>query len=440
MTGATADRAVLRELGQQVAEIAALPVQRESIARWTALNGLRPERPMVAIDQLPWHELASDPELVNRCLDPFNRGLEIDLRRTLYRWRHMRADMVVEPLLLIPKVIRTDGFGIEMEEETESVDAANDIVSHHFFDQLLNEEDVDRLRTPRVWLDEAATARIWEQASEVFDGVLPIRLQGWVPSVNQWPGLESQPETRSLVHDWPSELLAGGANFWDTISFWRGVEPCLIDMADRPEHLHRIIDRLVDAYLGMLDQMEDQGLLGHSMASVHCAPAWTDELPHDGFDPDRPRAEDLWTMGMAQLFTSASPAMFKELEVDYTVRWYARFGLGYYGCCDVLDRRIDLIRGIPNVRKISISPWANVDRGAASMGGDFVLSRKPNPALLAMDGWEPEAVEKELRAAIEACRSNGTPVELILKDVSTIRYDARRLWEWVDTAMRVVNG
>ena len=56
-----------------------------------------------------------------------------------------------------------------------------------------------------------------------------------------------------------------------------------------------------------------------------------------------------------------------------------------------------------------------------------------------MDSWEPEAVEKELRATVETCRRTGTPVELILKDVSTIRYDARRLWEWVDVAMRVVN-
>ena len=438
MIGAAADRNVLRELGSRVAEIAALPVQQETIASWKALNGLRPARPMVAIDQLPWHELSSDPALVNQCIDPFNRGLEIDLRRTLYRWEHMRADMVVEPVLLIPKVLRIDGFGIEMREETAAVDAANDVVSHHFFDQLATEEEVEKIRTPKVWLDAEKTAQIEAQAHEIFDGVLPVRLQGWVPSTNQWPGLESQPETRALVHDWPTELLAGGANFWDTIEFWRGAEAVLTDMADRPDHTRRIIDRLVTAYLGMLDQMEALGLLGHSMSTIHCTPAWTDELPHDGFDPERPRAEDLWTMGMAQVFTSASPAMFKEYEIPYTVRWYERFGLGYYGCCDVLDRRVDIIREIPHVRKISMCPWANVDRGADAMGHDFVCSRKPNPALLAMDGWEPEAVEKELRASIDTCRRTGTPLELILKDVSTIRYKARRLWEWVDIAMRLV--
>ncbi len=439
MTGPATDRAVLRELGSRVGEIAALPAQQETIARWTAINGLRHERPMVALDQLPWHELSDDPLLVNRCTDPFNRGLEIDLRRTLYRWQHIRADMVVEPVLLVPKVLRMDGFGIEMDEETAAVDARNDVVSHRFNDQLANEEDVDKIHAPRVWLDEEATARVEEQAREIFEGVMPVRLQGWVPSTNQWPGLESQAETRALVHDWPTELLAGGANFWDTIEFWRGPEAILIDFADRPDHTRRIISRLVDAYLGMLVQMEEQGLLGHSMSTVHCTPAWTDELPHAGFDSQRPRAEDLWTMGMAQVFTSASPAMFKEFEVQHTARWYERFGLGYYGCCDVLDRRIDIIREIPNVRKISMCPWTNPDRGADGMGRDFVFSRKPNPAHLAMDSWEPDVVEADLRATIGACRRTGTPLELILKDVSTIRYDARRLWEWVEIAMRLVN-
>ena len=43
------DRQVLRELAAQVAEIAGLPAQQETIRLWKALNGLRPVRPMVAV-------------------------------------------------------------------------------------------------------------------------------------------------------------------------------------------------------------------------------------------------------------------------------------------------------------------------------------------------------------------------------------------------------
>ena len=431
------DRRVLRELANRVADVAALPAQQATIEGWKLLNGLQPTRPMVAIDQLPWHEMDEDPALSTRCGNPFLRGLEIDLRRTLFGWEHFRADMVVEPVLLVPKVLRLDGFGVEMREETKATDPANQIVAHHFTDQLAGEADAERIRTPRVWLDQAKTAELEEIAHDVFDGLLAVRLQGWVPSSPLWQGLWFQPETRPLVGDWPDEVLTSGGDFWDIISFWRGVDAVLIDLADRPAHMHRIVERLVSAYLGMLDQMESDGLLGHSMSLIHCTPAWTDELPADGFDPDRPRAKDLWTMGMAQVFTSVSPAMFGEFEVQYTKRWFERFGLGYYGCCDVLDRKIDLVRQIPNVRKISISPWSDVERCADAIAGDFVMSRKSNPAYLAMDGWDPETVRRELRQSVAACRRTGTPIELILKDVSTVRYDPRRIEEWVSIAMAV---
>lgn len=50
------DYLILRELGNRVAEIAALPVQQEKKKLWTANNDLHPVRPMVYIDQLPWHD------------------------------------------------------------------------------------------------------------------------------------------------------------------------------------------------------------------------------------------------------------------------------------------------------------------------------------------------------------------------------------------------
>ena len=47
------DRSLVRSLAAEVAQIAALPVQRETIDLWKALNGLKPVRPMVSIDQIP---------------------------------------------------------------------------------------------------------------------------------------------------------------------------------------------------------------------------------------------------------------------------------------------------------------------------------------------------------------------------------------------------
>jgi hypothetical protein len=188
----------------------------------------------------------------------------------------------------------------------------------------------------------------------------------------------------------------------------------------------------------MLDQLEAQGLLGYGQNTIHCSGAFSDELPAPNFNPQHPRSKDIWTCGMAQIFSTVSPAMHKEFEIDYAIKWYERFGLGYYGCCEPLDEKIDIIRELPHVRKISMSPWVDLDRGAERIGRDFVFSRKPNPAFLAWDNWRPEAVEQDLRETLKVCNRYGCPTEFILKDISTVRYKPQNLWEWADIAMKVV--
>jgi len=406
------DKKILRELAWQIAEIAALPVQQETIALWKALNGLRPVRAMVMIDQIAWHEMDVDGELTLQTEDAFCRGIETQLRRTLYSWKHMPADMVVQPFVTISKSIHGAGFGVQVIEETAVSDPRNSVVGHRYIDQIKTEEDIMKIQMPNIVHNEDATKQTEERAREIFDGILEVRMQGALP----------------------------GFAPWDSIVMWRGPDNMILDMVDRPAFMHQIIGRLTDAYLCMLDQLEEKGLLGFGQSTIHCTGAFTDELPAEGFDPQRPRAKDLWTSGMAQIFSTVSPAMHQEFEIDYAAQWYARFGLGYYGCCEPLDEKVDIIRNLPHVRKISMSTWVDVDKGAEQLGRDFVFSRKPNPAFLAWDTWQPEAVEQELRDTHEKCNRYGCPIEFILKDISTIRYQPQRLWEWVEMAMRVVKG
>jgi hypothetical protein len=406
------DRDTLRALAEEVAEIAALPVQQETIALWKASNDLKPVRGMVMIDQIPWHEMAVDGELALRTEDGFCQGIETELRRTLYRWRHMRADMVVEPVIDVRKRIRGMGFGIETVEERAVSDPRNDVVGHYYIDQIQTEDDLDKICTPEVSLDEEATALAEATAHEIFDGILDVRMQGALPVFAPW----------------------------DTIVQWHNVGHVLIDLVDRPAFMHQLMSRFTQAQLAMLDQLEEKGLLGYGQQTIHCTGAHTDALPAPGFDAAHPRARDLWTYAMAQIFAAVSPAMHKEFELDYAVPWFERFGLVYYGCCEPLHDKIDIIRGMPNVRKISMSPWADVEKGAERIGPDYVFSRKPSPALLAGDAWEPGAVRRDLEETLDACTRHGCPVEFILKDISTVRYQPQRLWEWVDVAMAVVSG
>ncbi len=411
------DRDIIRPLAAQVAEIASDPRQEKTRSLWRALNALKPERPMVMIDQIPWHEMNVDDELTLQSEGGFARCIEIELRRTLYRWRHLRVDMVVEPYFYVHKAIEGANLGLSMKDDHASSDPANDVVGRHYTDQLATEDDLEKIRSPRVRLDAEKTSRREAEAQELLGGELEVRMQGMHPTFA----------------------------FWDRISEWHGVEESLYDLVDRPEFVHEIVRRVTTGYHAMLDQLEEQGLLGYPMEWIHCTGAYSDEISKSLVaDAENAagstRSRDLWTFGMAQLFSSVSPAMHNEFETTYQRPWFERFGLGYYGCCEPLDQKIDQIRTIPNVRKISMSPWANVQNGAEQIAGDFVFSRKPSPAQLSPDSMDWESVRSDLEETRDTCRRTGSPLEFILKDISTVRYEPQRLWEWADVAMRVIGA
>jgi hypothetical protein len=271
---------------------------------------------------------------------------------------------------------------------------------------------LEKIHTPRISHDETETARRLAAAHEVFDGLLEVRPWGADPYLS----------------------------LWDPISTWMGVQNALYALIEKPDYMHRLVGRMTDGYMAMLDQLEEQGLLCGQQSLIHCTGAYTGELPAPGYNPDKPRTKDLWMFGLAQMFVSVSPQMFKDFEVDYASRICARFGLVYYGCCDPLDGKMNEVRMIPKVRKISMSPWVNEERGASEIGRGYVYSRKPNPAFLAESSFEPERVRQDLLKTRRACEKHGCPLEIILKDISTVVYQPDRLSEWAKVAMEVAGG
>jgi hypothetical protein len=401
------DRVVLRELAGKAAEIAALPVQEEKKRLWRKLNELKPERPMVTIDQVCWNEMNIDGKLDLRCEDPECRAYEERFRRILLQWEYFPVDMVVESFIKVPKAVVNTGFGIVRQEHTLATSGKEAVVSHQFTNQFTSMDDVEKIKTPKVSHDAAETRRRMEFAAWLFDGIMPLREEGHEPYLS----------------------------LWDPIASWMSVEGALYGLIDQEDMMHAIVKRMVDGYLVMLDQLEEQGLLCHSQALIHCTGAFTDELPAPGFNPDKPRTKDIWMFGLAQMFTTVSPAMFEEYEIEYMKPIFERFGLVYYGCCDPLDGKMKEVRKIPRLRKISMSPWANRERGAAEIGRDYVFSNKPNPAYLATTVLDEDLIRKDLLTTKELCTKNGCPLEFILKDLSTVNHDPLRLSKWAKIAM-----
>jgi hypothetical protein len=407
------DRAVLRELAKRVAEIAALPVQEEKKRLWRALNSLKPERPMVLLDQICWHEMNIDGKLTLRCEDEECRAYEWHLRSTLFRWEYFPADMVVKPFIEVPKAIKNSFFGMEVIEKTLATTEENDVVSHKYENQFKSIDDVnEKIKMPVVSHDREETKRRVELAEYLFDGIMPIREEGYNPYTS----------------------------IWDNIAIWMGVETALYAMIDNPDMIHALVKRMADGYMTMYDQMEEQHLFCHPQTLVHCSGAFNDELPAPGYDPDNPRTKDIWTCGLAQMLGTVSPAMYKEFEIDYTSPIFKRFGLIYYGCCDPLHDRMDVIRNIPHLRKVSMSPWSNKEKGAQDIHGDFVFSNKPSPAYVAVDTFDSDLIRRDLAETRDICQHYNCPLEFILKDISTVHGEPLRLKKWADIAMEVVTN
>ena len=79
------DRDVIRRLAAEYAEAASHPCNAEKKALWRSLNGLKPRRPMVMIDQICWNEFRHEKEFAWECEDPRCHGYEGWLRQTLAR-------------------------------------------------------------------------------------------------------------------------------------------------------------------------------------------------------------------------------------------------------------------------------------------------------------------------------------------------------------------
>lgn len=214
-----------------------------------------------------------------------------------------------------------------------------------------------------------------------------------------------------------------------------GIEEILMDMYTRPDYVHVLLDTLTKAYLHRYDQYEKMGLLSLNNDSSRTGGGlnYTSCLPKPGLVHKPAVRKDMWGRTMAQIFSSVSPEMHSEFAIKYELMFLKDFGISYYGCCEPMHRKIGILKQIPNLRKISMSPWVDHAEGAAAIGMDYAYSLKPNPAIFAEDVWNPEKARMDLRDALE--KTKGCPVEVVMKDISTVKYEPQRLWDWARIAV-----
>ncbi|MCM8788272.1 MAG: uroporphyrinogen decarboxylase family protein [Candidatus Omnitrophica bacterium] len=407
------DIKILKELACKVSEISTFSVHFQTISEWKRNNDLIPGRPMVWINEVPWHEIEERGDIEFCCENGFARAVEANLKTTLYMWENARSDMVVEPVYRLGVVINDTGYGISSCADYASTGTG--IISRHFIPQIKDMDDINKIKFPEITVDWESTEKRRKILQEIFGRYLNVEIYG-----------------AGMIWFAP----------WDWLVMIVGVEETLMALATRPEFAHALIDRFTEASIYRLEQLESLKLLSPNNGNFRIGSGglgYTSDLPQISFSTLGVDPKQQWGFATSQIFSEVSPAMHKEFALNYEKKWLEQFGLTYYGCCEPLHNKIHILQEIENLRKISISPRADVRVAAEKIKNRYVISYKPNPAVLAGETWEREFVKNELKKTFEIMKENGCIVEMIMKDISTIRRQPQRLKDWSQIAMEVVS-
>ena len=94
---------------------------------------------------------------------------------------------------------------------------------------------------------------------------------------------------------------------------------------------------------------------------------------------------------------------------------------------------------LPHLRKISITPWADVDVGAEAINTRYVLASKPNPAAVA-GTLDEDALRGEIGRILSACKRSGCSFDMVLKDISSVGGKVENLIRWEQIVMEMVRN
>ena len=400
---------VLRELVDQVVEACASPRYAQLKSLWTRHNRLE------KVEKIPvsvhlhvhrgltpvWRELIPPEQL--QSADGLARNLELQLRQKLFRHRMIPDDEVLLPTLWIEPV-RPAGadplWGVPLRRAVPSETGG----AYTFLPIVEDEVDLARLQYPRYEIDAPATQCLVEQARELVDDRLPIKL--WTDQVRESPG--------------------------ERIIDFLGWEGFLYGLVERPALIHAMMNFLTE---GMSHYQRDRERQG----AVDAEASWVYRTHYEELPPEEPpdRLRSCWAYIAAQATGTISPAMYAEYIHPYNVRMVELFGphrIYYHGCED-LTPKLDIIATLPGLRRFDVGAWTDLAACVKKFERRVVLEVQVHPGdtLLVHDPAEMRKALERIVAVASDCI-----FDINLSDVETVNGNPNALGEWARLAQDVV--
>lgn len=402
------DRDVLRDLATRYLERCAQSDQDEKRNRWRHHNSCGSvATPPIYVRAFAWREIARLYPCV--CEDPVLRGVEAQLRQSLYRGT-LGDDFVFTPWVSVRAAIVTPRHGLWGLPVPWTRPRGESKTAGAWDPPIKSWDDLERLANPEHRVDETRTADRADKVRNALGDLIPV-----------------------VVDRAPAYRIWGG-DISTHLAYLRGPEQIMWDMMDSPRELHRLLSHMRDGILTAQTQAEQAGhwtLASHENQAM----PYAEELDDPSPDPTPVSRRDLWCFCASQETTGVGPLQFEEFMYRYQIPIMQPFGLVAYGCCEDLTHKIDVLRALPNLRRIAVTPFADVAKCVEQIGTDYIISYRPNPSSMVSSGFSDEVVADLLRQDLEILR--GTHFDVTLKDVETVQHDPDRCRRWAALARRV---
>lgn len=396
-----AERQRLRSLAQHQAELAASDKNLERVELWKRHHAFQGERPPIHIEVGTFAQQVIAPQL--QCTDPFARALERQFIGSCVNLEVFDDDLVVPPFFKMGYDTHFRLFGHDIRQDV-MVDEEGTELGHKFYhiiDDL--EAGFDKILSPTEFgVDVASSLARKERIEDIFGDILPVRLCT--------DCLYAVP-TQRVVH-----LM--------------GMDNLVYSIYDYPELFLQMMDRIADAYIDFFRHLEGAGVLrqnhGFEWLGQGTLCFWEEE------EKDGPvKTTDLWGFLDSQETVGMSPEMFHEFIFPSYKKIAEHFGRLSYGCCEPVHTIWEDIKTLPNLKKVSISPWCDEEFMADRLRGqNIIYHRKPSPNYLGLD---KVLDEDAFRAHMEKtlCTAQGCHLEITQRDVYTVHHNIDKVKRYV---------
>lgn len=411
---------ILRNLACQLREIADLPQNDIIRKKWASHNELSGNtEPMLWVcpdDDGAWKELIPEDSML--CVDFDYRELEFKLRKYIYHYEKFKDDMVFEPKVYFDLAGHYTGYhyGKQNQSNVWGIDIESKEVgknAYHLDNFIKTKDDFEKILQHEVDFvsDNKENQRKKEKICDAVGDILSVEFHLPYSVLVQSLLIE-------LVH-------------------MRGMEELLYDLYDNDLIIMNVLEHMAKSKALLLDRLERNKMLFDNRINIYTGSGSLGYMNAQLKENESVKLADMWGFADAQEFSNVSPKMFEEFAIMNQRYGLNKFGMACYGCCEPLDNKFEAIfRHIKNIRRLSVSPWSDIELAAEKINDRAIYSWKPNPAIICC-GFEDDSIRSLLNKVSKATSKCTT--EIILKDIRTCSRTPQHIQRFIELTKNAFN-